>query len=123
MAAEAAFLDDDRIQYLSRAKLIDLLGPDAAQKLVAAMGGAHFAVPAPDTVRCGALAATIGADAAVKFCREYGETRVIMPRFLRSLLVQRILDMTRAGMSARQIAVALHCSERRVFQVRASRGE
>jgi hypothetical protein len=120
MAADVdVALSEERIHYLSRAKLIELLGADAAQRLVAAMGGAHFSVPPPDSQGCVALAATIGAKAAADFCYEYGDLRVVLPRFLRSMLEDRIVAMTRAGMSAAAIARELRCTERRVFQIRA----
>jgi len=113
-------LDEGRIYYLSRAKLIDLLGAEAAQRLVAARGGGVVYVPAPESVAYAALAKTIGADAARKLCYEYGGLRVMLPRFLRSVLTERVEAMTRAGMSAAAIARELRCTQRHVVRVRAA---
>ncbi len=114
----AAPPDEARVNYVSRVKLISLLGTDAAQRLVSAKGGAPFSVPPPDSQGCAALAATIGADPARKFCYEYGGYRVVLPRFLRSVLTERVEAMTRAGMSAKEIARELRCTVRHVFRVR-----
>lgn len=109
--------DTETITYLSRERLIRLLGTDAAQLLVSAFGGARFSVPVPESAGYKMLAETLhDATAAEKLCVEFGGLRIVMP--VRIVQVRaRIRELSRAGLNAPQIARQLGTAERYVYRV------
>lgn len=118
MAAETRIAaSDETITYLSRERLIKLLGTEAAQLLVRAFGGARFCVPVPESAGARMLAETLhDGRAAEKLCVEFGGLRIVMP--VRIVQVKaRIRELARAGLGAPQIARELGTAERYVYEV------
>jgi hypothetical protein len=114
--------NEDTVPYLSRARLIKLLGFDAASRLVAKFGGRRFSVPPPDdAARFEMVAGEIGDRAAAdRFCTEYGGLRVTLPLHLVRVKA-RIRELAGTGLSPLQIASELRCSERYVYAVLAEK--
>jgi hypothetical protein len=108
---------DNPINYLSRAKLLELLGEEAATRLVESLGGRYFRVPRQGTHNYRTLKSLIGPSGAERLA-PYAGDRLLLPRRALSLvvLIRRRLD---AGIPARRIAAELECSVQRVWQVRA----
>ncbi|MGH8012834.1 MAG: helix-turn-helix domain-containing protein [Candidatus Binataceae bacterium] len=95
-------------------ELADLIGEEAALKLVAAFAGTRLYIPhlpQADEV----LAQTIGVEAARKLAAAYGGDRVDVPNPTPRRL--RIVELRSSGLSVDAIARALGCTRRRVFQV------
>jgi hypothetical protein len=95
-------------------ELIEIVGEEAALKLVGAFGGTRLYVPQlPDAND--ALANLIGLSAAQRLARIYGGDRVDVPNPTARRV--RILELRNTGLSADAIARELGCTRRRVFQV------
>ena len=95
-------------------EFISLIGPQAAQKLVADFGGRRLYVPHlphPDD----AISASIGFQAASRLARIYGGDRVEIPN--PPPRRTQILALRAVGCSVDTIARQLRCTRRRVFQV------
>lgn len=104
--------------------LTELIGEEAADKLVAKFGGRRLYVPhLPQTGDV--LTGAIGKAAAERLSELFGGDRVEVPNPTprRALIVQ----LRSAGLSVAEIARVVHCTRRRVFQVlaeaRASQAE
>lgn len=96
--------------------LAGLVGNDGATRLVAAFGGTRIYIPqtaAPDD----ALSASIGFPAATALAAIYGGDRIEIPNPTPRRV--RIVELRASGLSIDAIALALHCTRRRVFQVMA----
>jgi hypothetical protein len=96
--------------------LAGLVGNDGATRLVAVFGGTRLYVPqapAPDD----ALSASIGFPAATALAEIYGGDRIDIPNPTPRRV--RIVELRASGLSIDAIALALHCTRRRVFQVMA----
>ncbi len=98
--------------------LMAVLGPDAAEKLVAAYGGIRIYIPvraAPE----GAFATLIGHAAAEALSRHYGGERFDVPIAKRAPRVLRgeICRLRHEGMHVTAIARALGCTRRYVFRI------
>jgi|SRR5271154_540041 len=95
-------------------ELINLIGPDAAAKLIDLFGGTRLYIPQSpqeDDLLC----ASIGIEAAAKLARTYGGDRLEMPN--PTPRRARILALRQTGCSVDAIARQLGCTRRRVFQV------
>ena len=96
--------------------LAGLIGNDGATRLVAAFGGTRIYIPQtadPDD----ALSASIGFTAATALAEIYGGDRIEIPNPTPRRV--RIVELRASGLSIDAIALALHCTRRRVFQVMA----
>jgi Homeodomain-like domain-containing protein len=96
------------------AELIAAAGEEAAQKLVAAFGGARLYVPQMPEPE-DPLSRVIGPEAAVRLAQVYGGDRVDIPN--PTVRRARIAELRRAGLGVDAIARELSCTRRRVFQV------
>jgi len=93
--------------------IVEIIGEEAAAKLIARFGGTRLYVPhtpCPDD----ALALAVGTGAAMKLAQMFGGERVELPKLPRRM---QILALRAAGRSVEEIARALNCTRRRVFQV------
>jgi len=94
--------------------IVELIGEEAAAKLIASFGGTRLYVPhspCPDD----ALARVVGTEAALKLARMFGGERVELPK--PPPRRSQILALRAAGRSVEEIARALSCTRRRVLQV------
>ena len=94
--------------------IVELIGEEAAAKLIASFGGTRLYVPhspCPDD----ALARVVGTEAALKLARMFGGERVELPK--PPPRRSQILALRAAGRSVEEIARALSRTRRRVFQV------
>jgi hypothetical protein len=105
--------------WVSRERLIELLGEGGATRLIEVFGGARIFVPRPGSDSYAQVAAKLGAETAAKFCREFGDVRVTIPQRLIATRDQ-ILKLRTDKTSASEIARKLGCSERYVYTVLAS---
>jgi len=94
--------------------LADLIGEEAADKLVARFGGLRLYVPhLPQTGDL--LTSAAGETAAQRLAEIYGGDRVEIPNPAPRRVL--ILELRGAGLSVDAIARHLRCTRRRVFQV------
>src|SRR5216683_6476044 len=94
--------------------IVEIIGEEAAAKLIARFGGTRLYVPhtpCPDD----ALALAVGTGAAMKLAQMFGGERVELPKPPPRRM--QILALRAAGRSVEEIARALNCTRRRVFQV------
>ena len=94
--------------------IVEIIGEEAAAKLIARFGGTRLYVPhspCPDD----ALALAVGTGAAMKLAEMFGGERVELPKPPPRRM--QILALRAAGRSVEEIARALNCTRRRVFQV------
>ncbi|MGA2408765.1 MAG: helix-turn-helix domain-containing protein [Candidatus Binataceae bacterium] len=95
-------------------ELINLIGTDAAAKLIEIFGGTRLYIPhSPHDDDL--LSASIGIDAAAKLARFYGGDRLDVPN--PTPRRARIIELRKTGCSVDAIARQLGCTRRRVFQV------
>ncbi|HUN57758.1 MAG TPA: hypothetical protein VMU41_06555 [Candidatus Binataceae bacterium] len=95
-------------------ELVDLIGQDAAAKLVDIFGGTRLYIPhSPQDDDL--LTESLGAEAALKLARIYGGDRIEVPN--PTPRRARILELRETGCSIDAIARNLGCTRRRVFQV------
>ena len=115
--ANSGPINEETIAYLSRARLLELLGFQAASRLVEKFGGTRLSIPAPESAGYKMLADVLeDKKAADRLCVEYGGLRVILP--VRVIALQaRVRELHRGGIKPPEIARALGCTERRVYQV------
>ena len=108
-------INEDR--WVSRARLVGLLGEAGAERIIAVFGGTRIFTPAPNSPGFERFTMKIGdEDIAQKFCTEFGDIRVNLP--LRSVpLNERIIKLSREMVSAAEIARRLGCTERYVYSV------
>jgi hypothetical protein len=95
-------------------ELVDLIGQDAAAKLIDIFGGTRLYIPhspQDDDLLTGSL----GSEAALKLARIYGGDRIEVPN--PTPRRARILELRETGCSIDAIARNLGCTRRRVFQV------
>lgn len=95
-------------------ELVDLIGQDAAAKLIDIFGGTRLYIPhspQDDDLLTGSL----GPEAALKLARIYGGDRIEVPN--PTPRRARILELRETGCSIDAIARNLGCTRRRVFQV------
>jgi len=121
-------------------ELVQLIGEEAAGKMVASFGGRRLYIPhfpAPED----SLARAVGMRAAVALARAYGGERLEVPNPPPARMRERawqpgaspmglsgwdprrrgfILELKAAGRSSAEIARALGCTRRRVLQVLAA---
>jgi len=94
--------------------LADLIGEEAADKLVARFGGLRLYVP--HLPQAGDLLTTaVGETAAQRLAEIYGGDRVEIPNPAPRRVL--IVELRGAGLSVDAIARHLRCTRRRVFQV------
>jgi hypothetical protein len=94
--------------------LVDLIGKDAAARLIDIFGGTRLYIPhspQDDDLLTGSL----GHEAAFKLARIYGGDRIEVPN--PTPRRARILELRETGCSIDAIARNLGCTRRRVFQV------
>src|SRR6202043_2084655 len=87
---------------------------EAAAKLIASFGGTRLYVPHSPCAD-DALAQAVGTGAAMKLARMFGGERMELPKPPPRRM--QILTLRAAGSSVEEIARALKCTRRRVFQV------
>jgi hypothetical protein len=105
--------------YLSRARLLELLGEAAAARLVAkyAEHGGRLRVPrASDAAAREALVAVVGPAGASALIEAHGGRSVGLPRRARPLAVA-IGELHAAGLTANRIAERLGCTVGYCWQV------
>jgi Mor family transcriptional regulator len=94
--------------------IVEIIGEEAAAKLIARFGGTRLYVPHSPCAD-DALARAVGAGAAMKLAQMFGGERVELPK--PPPRRTQILALRAAGRSVEEIARALSCTRRRVFQV------
>jgi hypothetical protein len=112
---------EDR-RYISRARLIELLGIDAATRVIDVLGNAHIYLPAPNTEKFEPLVRKLGAETARTLCVEFGGTQVMFPQRLVAKRAE-ILRLRDANLKAGEIAKHLGASENYVYYVLAQERE
>jgi hypothetical protein len=111
---------DDR-RYVSRDRLIELLGAQGAARVVDVFGGSRIYVPEPDTESFAPIAAKLGDETARKLCYEFGGLQVVLPARLVATR-QEIVRLRAEGVRPAEIARRLGCAERYVYYVLAAPG-
>jgi len=108
---------DDR-RYVAREKLIELLGEDAAARVVKVFGGRRIYVPAPtSTDSYGRFVARLGdLEIARKLCFEFGGTQIILPQKL-APLNEQIVKLKRESVPMDEIRRRLGCTESYIYYV------
>ena len=94
--------------------IVQIIGEEAAAKLIASFGGTRLYVPHSPCAD-DALAQAVGTGAAMKLAQMFGGERVELPKPPPRRM--QILTLRAAGRSVEEIARALNCTRRRVFQV------
>jgi hypothetical protein len=94
--------------------IVEIIGEEAAAKLIASFGGTRLYVPHSPCAD-DALARAVGTGAAMKLAQMFGGERVELPKPPPRRM--QILTLRAAGRSVEEIARALNCTRRRVFQV------
>jgi DNA-binding NarL/FixJ family response regulator len=94
--------------------IVEIIGEEAAAKLIARFGGTRLYVPHSPCAD-DALALAVGTGAALKLAEMFGGERVELPKPPPRRM--QILALRAAGRSVEEIARALNCTRRRVFQV------
>jgi hypothetical protein len=94
--------------------IVEIIGEEAAAKLIASFGGTRLYVPHSPCAN-DALARAVGAGAALKLAEMFGGERVELPK--PPPRRTQILALRAAGRSVEEIARAMSCTRRRVFQV------
>ena len=94
--------------------IVEIIGEEAAAKLIASFGGTRLYVPHSPCAN-DALARAVGAGAAMKLAEMFGGERVELPK--PPPRRTQILALRAAGRSVEEIARAMSCTRRRVFQV------
>ena len=103
--------------WVSRKALIKLLGEAGAARMVEVFGGGRFWAPRPDVPAFLRFADEIGdEEIARKFCAEFGDIRVSLPRRLVPL-DEQIVRLRREMLAPAEIARRLNCAERYVYAV------
>lgn len=100
-------------------ELVDVVGIDAALRLVEWRGGVGVYVPR-EAVEGSDLVNCMGVEAAKKLCEVYQGTWIRMPR-CRSLLLARRNDLIRAdrvaGLSSKKLALKYKLTQRQIWNV------
>lgn len=98
-------------------QLADIIGPEATLALAELKGGISIYVPKTPFAGC-QLLPIIGEQALAALCRQYGGDWMNVPlgKFI-DAYKPKILDLHGRGMSKRQIALKLGCTERYVREV------
>jgi hypothetical protein len=98
-------------------QLADVIGPEATLALAEVKGGISIYVPKAPFAGC-QLLPIIGEQALAALCKQYGGDWLNVPlgKFI-DAYKPRILDLHGRGMSKRQIALKLGCTERYVREV------
>ncbi len=95
-------------------ELVDMIGTDAAARLIAAFGGLRLYVPHEpgpgDT-----LSQTVGYDAALTLAKGFGGDRIEIPNPTARGI--QIVELRASGVSIEDIARSQRCTVRRVYQV------
>jgi hypothetical protein len=84
--------------------------------VVEVFGGARFWAPPPDSPAFARFAEKLGEEIARKFCAQFGDTQVSLPRRLVPL-DEQIVKLRREMLAPAEIARRLHCAERYVYAV------
>jgi len=101
----------------ARLRLADMIGPAAAEALVAARGGTMVSIPVRHQAGS-ALAGVIGEGAMERLVELYGGTRIYVP--VRDVLERRdreLRHMVASGTSLPAVALLFGISERRARQI------
>jgi hypothetical protein len=112
----------------SGAVLVDRLGRDNAERLVAISGGRRLSVPSRLAGRAHArLAALLGEDLAILVVLHFGDSRLSVPLSLDGpggartpLDARKIRRLAARGWTTARIARELNCSERAIHAKRAA---
>jgi hypothetical protein len=103
-------------RYPSRERLIELLGTDAAARVVEVFSGKRVYVPEPDTESYARIASRIGDEIARKLCVEFGGTQILLPRRLVPINA-KIIELSQQSFKPTEIAQRLCCTESYVYYV------
>ena len=95
-------------------EIVEVIGENAAARLIARFGGTRLYVPHSPSAD-DALARAVGEAAAIKLARVFGGERVELPKPPPRRM--QIVELRAAGRSIEEIARILNCTRRRVFQV------
>ncbi|MGH8012576.1 MAG: Mor transcription activator family protein [Candidatus Binataceae bacterium] len=106
---------EDR-RYVSRERLIELLGAAAAARVVEVFGAARIYMPEPESESYPTVTRKLGDETARRLCREYGGMQVIFPRRLVETRTE-IAMLRQENLTAVEIARRLGCTERYVYAV------
>jgi len=90
--------------------IVEIIGEEAAAKLIASFGGTRLYVPHSPCAD-DALARAVGTGAAMKLAQMFGGERVELPKPPPRRM--QILTLRAAGHSVEEIARALNCTRRR----------
>jgi Helix-turn-helix domain len=97
--------------------LVDMLGSEAAEKLIAEFGGARIWVPVQSTATS-KLSKVLGSDAASALCARFGGDYLQVPNARTPGNVhRRIAELHRQGCKINDIALAVGRSRRTVFRL------
>ncbi len=97
--------------------LVEVLGRESAEKIIAEFGGARIWVPVRSSPEA-KLAQIIGGDAASTLCARFGGDYLQVPNTIADENVhRRIADMHRQGCKINEIALAVGRSRRTVFRL------
>jgi len=102
--------------FVSRKRLIDLLGAEAAARVVDVFGGRRVYMPAPDTDSYTAMVQRFGDTIARKLCVEFGGTQVFFPQRLVGKRSE-ILALRAAKITPSEIARRTKATESYVYYV------
>jgi hypothetical protein len=109
--------DHDSLIFVSRGKLIALLGEELAQRVIDIFGGARVWLPEPDSEGFRAVALKLGDEAAArKLCHDYGGNRIALPMRLLPIHEQIVRLAKDEKLGATAIARRLGCSDRQVYR-------
>jgi hypothetical protein len=97
--------------------LVELMGGESAQKMVAELGGARVWVPVRSTPDS-RLTRIVGEPAASALCSRFGGDYLQVPNTMTPDNVhQRIAELHRQGLKINDIALTVGCSRRTVFRL------
>ncbi len=109
-------ISEESLRYVSRAALVELVGLEAAQRVVAVFGGHRVYVPEPSANGFATFAAKLDSPGVAKVLSfQFGGGQIILPLRLQSKN-DEILSL-REALSFGEIARRLKISERHVYRV------
>jgi hypothetical protein len=103
--------------WISRKRLIKLLGEEDAVGVIEAFGGKReFYLPAPEAPGFSRIVAKLGKRIAHKLCAEFGDQQVIVPAAI-GPAGRKIIKLRRELLTPTEIGRRLGCTERYVYLV------
>lgn len=99
------------------ANLVEALGRDLAERIVAEFGGTFIYVPLRPTPP---LIERLGVDGANRLARAFATERIYVPTRAAEMVRARVIEMHRQGAAYNQIARTVGCTVMRVAQILSS---